>query len=586
MRYDKTIHIEKQIINYIIYFQTLLLKIRELLWTLNNRELYMLEKLLCSNEESSGSITQSTKSACQDIPDLEEFVHNFYTGYPNCKEFIVDFYTVTRNTGSNMDEVASDAVQSLNEGSNKVVDQLALNANREQNRESRRRKKNSETETGRGDLNVSSSDGCYNNIGGDGEKMQSDEESVGEQVQYERDGLYNTSLHDDRQTPRDRDFVSDRESIYENNNDSASSSWMMQSNSTRSDMARNGVSNNVQDMVINVRRNEENFINPDVAQMLEGSDNIEIPQTTQYLLNQVSRENTAIVDGNEAAHIENSLPDLDSKKLISEANKTLSNLLLESGECQNEISEQTDSGICTVISSENTSLYDKSPEEKKTFANEIQQENGERASDEEEDTQENTSYSCSNLSSPTKKKNPAAISENSCVCGTRGNANKSAITLLDSTEVSNNLHSNGGEPGKNVPRISSNFDGTNEEFIGVAYGNGHLTLCDSNQSTFQINYSENWENLNLNIDASNSRKDFWGDLKYENCPSTSQSIDKIGNKIEKYAQDKKKARDERQRRRHQHRLDRNTQRVHHSRHQGERKQGLIVRSATSTESSR
>lgn len=74
----------------------------------------MLEKLLCSNEEPSGPITQSSKSStCQDIPDLEEFVHNFYTGYPNCKDFIVDFYTVTRNTGNNMDEVADDVVQIL-----------------------------------------------------------------------------------------------------------------------------------------------------------------------------------------------------------------------------------------------------------------------------------------------------------------------------------------------------------------------------------------------------------------------------------------------------------------------------------------
>lgn len=87
--------------------QTLLLKIRELLWTLNNRELYMLEKLLCSIEEASGTMGQT---GGQEVPDLEEFVYNFYTGYPNCKDFIADFYTVTRNNGSNMDEVANDAV--------------------------------------------------------------------------------------------------------------------------------------------------------------------------------------------------------------------------------------------------------------------------------------------------------------------------------------------------------------------------------------------------------------------------------------------------------------------------------------------
>ncbi|XP_029173583.1 lateral signaling target protein 2 homolog [Nylanderia fulva] len=547
-------------------FRTLLLKIRELLWTLNNRELYMLEKLLCSNEEPSSSITQSTKSACQDIPDLEEYVHNFYTGYPNCKEFIIDFYTVTKNTGNNMDEVASDAVQSLNEDSSRV-DQ-SPNGKRKEDRDESRKQRNDE-ETRREDLNISS-DGCDNKIMCDSDektRRQSDGESVGERVQYGRE--FSDALRDTGRFPRDCDSVSNGE----NNNESC--------DIVRLDVAGSSTSannNNIEDA-----RHEGNFITPDVTHMLEGcSDNIEIPQT-QYLLNQVTRE--SLVDG-EAAHIpDNSLPDLDSKRLISEANKTLSNLLLDSSECQNEISEETDSGICTVISSENTSLYDKSPEEKKTFANEIQRE-GCGASD-EEDTQENTSYSCSNMNSP-KRKNPV-ISANSCVCSTRS----ASKTTLDhhSIEVSG-LHSNGrGESdGKNIPRISSNFDGTNEEFIGVAYGNGQLTLCDSNQSTFQINYSENWENLNLNIDASSSTKEFWGDLKCENCPSTSRSIDKIGEKIEKYAQDKaKKIRDERQRRRHhQHRLsERNGQRTHHhGRRDAEKRHLQIVRSATSTESSR
>ncbi|KAL6434922.1 hypothetical protein ACFW04_005232 [Cataglyphis niger] len=548
-------------------FRTLLLKIRELLWTLNNRELYMLEKLLCSNEEPSSSITQSTKSACQDIPDLEEYVHNFYTGYPNCKEFIIDFYTVTKNMGNNMDEVASDAVQSLDEGDPRI-DQ-SPSRKREQDKEELRDQENGE-ETRREDLNISSN-GCDNKVMcNSGEKMRkSNGESVGEQVQYGRD--LSDTLHDNGRFPHDCDSVSNGE-----HNTSERCDLMARSDIVRLDVAGSSTSANI----VEHSRTEGNFITPDVTHMLEGcSDNIEIPQT-QYLLNQVSRESTV---NSEAAHIpDNSLPDLDSKRLISEANKTLSNLLLDSSECQNEISEQTDSGICTVISSENTSLYDKSPEEKKTFANEIQRE-GCGASD-EEDTQENTSYSCSNMNSP-KRKNPMNCVQ-TCVCSTR-----SAKVALDHPIEVSGLHSNGhGESdGKNIPRISSNFDGTNEEFIGVAYGNGQLTLCDSNQSTFQINYSENWENLNLNIDASSSRKEFWGDLKCENCPSTSRSIDEIGKKIEKYAQDKAatKKRDERQRRRHQHRLvDRNTQRTHHGRRDAEKRHLQIMRSATSTESSR
>ncbi|KYN41801.1 Lateral signaling target protein 2 like protein [Trachymyrmex septentrionalis] len=543
-------------------FRTLLLKIRELLWTLNNRELYMLEKLLCSNEEPSGSITQSTKSTCQDIPDLEEYVHNFYTGYPNCKEFIVDFYTVTRNTGNNMDEIASDAVQSLNESRGAKLS----GKKREQNRSGRKKKKKVEIE--QEDLNISS-DGCDSNvICESAEKMeQSNEESVGEQMQYEWE--LSDASHYIEQILRDCDLIS-------NDGIEVSEPTLIIQNDVMilDDVAGTSASNTIKDI-----REEETFITPDLTKMFEEcSDNIEIPQT-QYLLNQVTHENTT---DTEATHIsENTFPEQDSKRLISEANKTLSNLLLDSNECSNEISEQTDSGICTVISSENTSLYDKSPEEKKTFANEIQQE-GCDVSD-EEDTQENTSYSCSNMNSP-KKQNPA-ISENSCVCGTKS-TNKTPT--LDRSINLSDLHSNGDRESvsKNIPRISSNFNGTNEEFIGVAYGNGQLTLCDSNQSTFQINYSENWENLNLNIDSSSSRKEFWGDLKCENCPSTSRSIEKIDSKIERYTQDKmRRTRDEKQRRRHQHKLERNTHKAHSR--SGEKRHNLqIMRAATSTESSR
>lgn len=569
----------------IIDFQTLLLKIRELLWTLNNRELYMLEKLLCSSEEPSSSIIRSTKSARQ---DMEQFAYNFYTGYSNCKEFIADFYTVTRNAGNNMDEVANDAVKSLDEENGKMIDQPVTIKDDEQDKEDFIAEKN--TDSRHEDLNLSLE--CDNNITcNSSEKTQSDEEKIDEQEPYGREKLSVICLRNDKQLPCNHDSVSDCDTTHENHNSDGSFDSIVDdgNTATKLDVAGNSISNTIQDTMTNVQDDEEDFITPSMTQMFEdNTDNIDIPQTTQYLLNQVTCENASIMNDNAAAHIQSSLPDLDSKKLISEANKTLSNFLLDvAGECQNEISEQTDSGICTVISSENTSLYDKSPEEKKTFAEIQRNEEERRVSDEEEDTQENTSYSCSNLNSPTKRRNSAVVSEK-CVCGMRSN-NKSAIAPLDHSVEVSSLHANTGEtPGKNIPRISSNFDGTNEEFIGIAYGNGNVTLCNSNQSTFQINYSENWENLNLNIDASNSRKEFWGDLKCENCPSTSQSIDRIGNKIEKYAQDKGKTRNERQRRRHhQHKLDRNTQRIHHSRHQTEKRQSLqIVRSATSTESSR
>ncbi|CAD1470162.1 unnamed protein product, partial [Heterotrigona itama] len=512
-------------------FRSLLIKIRELLWTLNNRELHMLEKLLCSSEEPPGSIKQSSKSsACEDIPDLEEFVHNFYTGYPNCKDFIVDFYTVTKNTGNNMDEVADDVVQILEEESR------LTEGNSDQDEESR---ETTRAELGPNRLNISANVyeeavRCNSDA-----RTSSERESVGDEVHYHVKKAASSS----------------NSSRYLSCEDSPCSRRIERAASSAS----------VSDSI-------DEFITSDISEILGSSDNIEIPQT-QYLLNQVSHENN--VTG-ETVHIQNSLPDLDSKKLISEANKTLSNLLLD-GECQNEISEQTDSGICTVISSENTSLYDKSPEEKKTFANEIQQE---RHCLDDEDTQENTSYSCSNLNSPKRKS--STISDNSCVCSLR--SVKTVASLDHSIEV-HNLHAANNEANvKHIPRISSNFDGTNEEFVGVAYGNGQISVCDSNQSSFQINYTENWENLNLSIDASTSRKEFWSDLKCENCPSTSQNMEKIGTKIEQYAQDKiatsKKTKDEKQKRRHQRKHERNGQKLHAAQNFHN------VRSSASTESSR
>ncbi|XP_076748731.1 lateral signaling target protein 2 homolog isoform X1 [Xylocopa sonorina] len=540
-------------------FRTLLQKIRDLLWTLNNRELYMLEKLLCSNEEPSGPITQSSKSsACQEIPDLEEFVHNFYTGYPNCKDFIVDFYTVTRNTGNNMDEIANDVVETLEQESRLLDDGDACRADGPR-----------ETIAGIGPARLDVSANGYDEAVrcNGAARTSSERESVSGEVQFRVKKLASAS-NTGRGLSREDSPCSRRTE--------RNASPLSAADCVAEQVVPDGSVSGTVNEQLHVSQQDE-FITTDITEILGSTNNIEIPQT-QYLLNQVSHENN--VTG-ETVHIQNSLPDLDSKKLISEANKTLSNLLLD-GECQNEISEQTDSGICTVISSENTSLYDKSPEEKKTFANEIQQD--EQVMD-DEDTQENTSYSCSNLNSPKRKS--STISENSCVCSLR--SVKTVASLDHSIEV-HNLHAASTDAAKNIPRISSNFDGTNEEFVGVAYGNGQISVCDSNQSSFQINYSENWENLNLSIDASTSRKEFWSDLKCENCPSTSQSIEKIGTKIEQYAQDKiatsRKVRDEKQKRRHQRKHERTTQKLHQPVQENRLQSFPNMRSSASTESSR
>lgn len=485
-------------------FKTLLLKIRELLWTLNNRELYMLEKLLCSNEEPSTSMTQTSKTTCQDAPDLDEFVHNFYTGYPNCKDFIVDFYTVTRNNGSNMDEIANDAVQIMDQRNGHIDLSDVCELSQKVNDEMRMDKVVSHVNENTNEINLDNNSHEANNI------------TTTRQCALNRETMRNTE--DSAQFLLHNDIPC---SVRQNSDSSSSSS---QENNVRNERV-------------------ENYLTSNMSQMLGDSENLEIP-SLQYLLNQVSHENT-----------------------------------LTDGECLNEISEHTDSGICTVISSENTSLYDKSPEEKKIFATNT--ETNENQNFDDEDIEENTSYSCSNLNSP-KRKN-STISENSCICSLRN-----AKIVDHSLEVSN-LTTNNVES-KNGTRISSTFDGSNEEFIGVAYGNGQISVCDGNQPSFQINYSENWENLNINIDASSSRKEFWNDLKCENCPSTSQNIEKIGSKIEKFANEKiitKRAREtEKQRKRHQRKYERS-----HKNHDEHTRQSISFNVQTihlprSTESSR
>lgn len=72
-------------------FRTLLRKIRELLWTLNKRELYMLEKLLCDNEQV-GDVSVGDFNVNSDLDDC---VSKFYNDYPLCKDYITNFYMVS-----------------------------------------------------------------------------------------------------------------------------------------------------------------------------------------------------------------------------------------------------------------------------------------------------------------------------------------------------------------------------------------------------------------------------------------------------------------------------------------------------------
>nr|XP_023014334.1 lateral signaling target protein 2 homolog [Leptinotarsa decemlineata] len=79
-------------------FRTLLHKIRELLWILNKRELYMLEKLLCDNEQISD--LKSVSNVGVDS-NLDDFINQFYTDYHLCEDsFLNSVSTSANNVGS------------------------------------------------------------------------------------------------------------------------------------------------------------------------------------------------------------------------------------------------------------------------------------------------------------------------------------------------------------------------------------------------------------------------------------------------------------------------------------------------------
>lgn len=71
-------------------FRTLLLKIRELIWILNKRELYMLEKLLCDNEQIDDvkSVSDVNVSINED-----DFIDKFYNDFPLCQEQLFNNYS-------------------------------------------------------------------------------------------------------------------------------------------------------------------------------------------------------------------------------------------------------------------------------------------------------------------------------------------------------------------------------------------------------------------------------------------------------------------------------------------------------------
>ncbi|KAF2901962.1 hypothetical protein ILUMI_04222 [Ignelater luminosus] len=98
-------------------FRTLLHKIRELLWTLNKKELYMLEKLLCDNEQISDLKSVSDFDMHS---DLDDFINQFYSDYPSCKDYVSNFYSVSDNNGEHDVETVDEAMENKYESVPKI----------------------------------------------------------------------------------------------------------------------------------------------------------------------------------------------------------------------------------------------------------------------------------------------------------------------------------------------------------------------------------------------------------------------------------------------------------------------------------
>lgn len=100
-------------------FRTLLHKIRELLWTLNKRELYMLEKLLCDNEQINDVKSVSDLNINS---DLDGYINRFYNDYPLCKDYISNFYTVSVNSDQTNAETVEEAIEANSQSTTENID--------------------------------------------------------------------------------------------------------------------------------------------------------------------------------------------------------------------------------------------------------------------------------------------------------------------------------------------------------------------------------------------------------------------------------------------------------------------------------
>ncbi|CAG2054006.1 unnamed protein product [Timema podura] len=329
-------------------FRTLLFKIRELLWTLNKKELFGLEKLLCSSEEPNDYRTSDSNNpripldtaddiTYPSVPDLDDFVTRFYIDYPNCKQFVTDFYTRTAVPSSCVDgdEVSESDEDTEWVGETSECDSVATEVFR---------------------------------------VLDSETGSTRTVIRVSGDSWSNGSI-----TPLDApDSLLGVISANSFNTCQVSSSL----SATINDIVSEPLERH--EKTINDPCCENNLINTDATELV--SNNIDIPITSSGFLiaNQVGHEAMmATVDGVPprspivSPSGAQSLPDGDSGEAMSVATATLSTLLLRSskmspgvyhrepsiGEDDSNTQSPLDSGVGTVLScSETGSLSDRSPD--------------------------------------------------------------------------------------------------------------------------------------------------------------------------------------------------------------------------------
>ncbi|KOX72857.1 hypothetical protein WN51_00797 [Melipona quadrifasciata] len=131
---------------------------------------------------------------------------------------------------------------------------------------------------------------------------------------------------------------------------------------------------------------------------------------------------------------------------------------------------------------------------------------------------ENASYSCSNLSSPKRKRKRSTTPDSLYVCSLTSAKTVASLDRCTTCTRRSVTHS------ADIVNLRRYERGVGRRRVR-RWADLRLRL-KSVRLPNQLR-TRNWENLSSSIDASTLRKEFWSELKCENFPSTPQTIKKI-----------------------------------------------------------